>query len=98
MAAGLAYWRNGLSDPGHSHRPWSPHDLAADNKQESFMKGSLLDSNPWLREPGRRAELMRVSVASSSAIEGIVKPFREKATSTVTRPARQRAKSEPTRG
>lgn len=62
------------------------------------MATSLLESNPWLREPGRRAELMRVSAASSSAVEGIVKPFREKAASTVTRPARKRAKSAPTRG
>lgn len=63
------------------------------------MKGSLLESNPWLREPDRRAALMLVSAASSSAVEGIVKPFRAKATSSaVTRLARKRAKSEPTRG
>lgn len=63
------------------------------------MKTSLLESNPWLREPGRRAELLRVSAASSSAVEGIVMPFRTKATPAVTRPARQHAnKSGPTRG
>ncbi len=59
---------------------------------------SLLESNPWLREPARRAELLRVSAASSSAVEGIVKPFREKAENTVTRAARNRAKSGPARG
>lgn len=63
------------------------------------MKTSLLESNLWLRDPGRRAELLRVSAASSSAVEGIVMPFRTKATFTVTRPARLRAKkSVPTRG
>jgi hypothetical protein len=62
------------------------------------MKGSLLDSNPWLREPRRRAALLRVSAASSSAIEGIFQPFREKAAGTVSQPARKRAKSAPARG
>lgn len=62
------------------------------------MKHSLLQSNPWLREPARRAALLRVSAASSSAVEGIVQPFREPATATVSRPARQRAKSAPARG
>lgn len=63
------------------------------------MKTSLLESNPWLREPGQRAELLRVSAASSSAVEGIVMPFRAMATPAVKRPARKRAKkSGPTRG
>lgn len=62
-----------------------------------LMKVSLLESNPWLRVPGRRAALLRVSAASSSAIEGIVKPFGDKADGTVTRSTRKRAKSEPTR-
>lgn len=63
------------------------------------MTTSLRDSNPWLREPDRRAELLRVSAASSSAVEGIVQPFRVKAAATVTRPARPRAKqSGPKRG
>ena len=65
----------------------------------NVMKDSLLNSNPWLREPGRRAALLRVSAASSSAIEGIVKPFQAKPLATIKRPARApRAKSEPTRG
>ena len=62
------------------------------------MKGSLLDSNPWLREPRRRATLLRVSAASSSAVEGIFQPFREKPPVPVSRPARKRAKSAPERG
>lgn len=62
------------------------------------MKGSLLDSNPWLREPKQRAALLHNSAASSSAIEGIFKPFRDMAATTVTHPGRKRAKSEPTPG
>jgi hypothetical protein len=63
------------------------------------MKTTLRDSNPWLRDPGQRAELLRVSAASSSAVEGIVQPFRTKAATTVKRPARPHAKkSGPTRG
>lgn len=63
-----------------------------------FMKGSLLESNFWLREPHRRAALLRVSAASSSAVEGIFRPFSEKAAGSVSHPARKRAQSEPTRG
>lgn len=63
------------------------------------MKTTLRQSNPWLRDPGQRAELLRVSAASSSAIEGIVQPFRIKPANAVTRPARPRAKkSVTTRG
>lgn len=61
------------------------------------MKGSLIDSNPWLREPRRRATLLRVSAASSSAVEGIFQPFREKPV-TVSRPSHKRAKSARVRG
>jgi hypothetical protein len=54
----------------------------------------LLSSNPWLLEPGRRAELLRVSAASSSAIEGIVKPFVDKSARTLNRASQlPRAKS-----
>lgn len=62
------------------------------------MKTSLRESNPWLRDPGQRAELLRVSAASSSAIEGIVQPFRIKPAPTVARPARPRAKKSVTTG
>ena len=63
------------------------------------MKDSLLNSNPWLREPSRREALLRASAASSSAVEGIVKPFRAKAAGTVSPLARApRVKSGATRG
>lgn len=42
------------------------------------MATSLLRQNPWLRDAERRAEAMRVSAASSSAVEGIRKPFEDK--------------------
>lgn len=62
------------------------------------MKDSLLNSNPWLRDPARRAAMLRVSAASSSAVEGIVKPFRGKAADIVNRQKPKRAKSEPAPG
>lgn len=62
------------------------------------MKTCLRDSNPWLREPGRRAELLRISAASSSAVAGIAWPFRLKAAPAGTL-ARQRPKTPgPARG
>lgn len=62
------------------------------------MKTCLRDSNPWLREPVRRAELLRTSAASSSAVAGIVWPLRLKAATTGTL-ARQRPTTPgPTRG
>jgi hypothetical protein len=39
------------------------------------MSITLLNSNPYLRDPVRRAAALRVSAASSSAVEGIRKPF-----------------------
>ena len=57
------------------------------------MKGSLLECNVWLRDPKRREAAMRLSAASSSAIEGIFKPFRNMDAETVKRPSRKRAKS-----
>ncbi|MDP2823539.1 MAG: hypothetical protein Q8O52_12800 [Sulfuritalea sp.] len=39
------------------------------------MAATLLQQNPWLRDPKMRAESIRVSAASSSAVEGIRKPF-----------------------
>ena len=57
------------------------------------MKDSLLECNMWLRDPKRREAAMRLSAASSSAIEGIFKPFRNMDAETVKRPSRKRAKS-----
>lgn len=63
------------------------------------MKSSLQNSNPWLLEPGRRAELLRLSAASSSAIEGIVKPFLDKPAPALERaPRSPRVKSGPALG
>jgi hypothetical protein len=39
------------------------------------MAEKLLSSNPYLREPGARKKSVRLSAASSSAIEGIRRPF-----------------------
>ena len=39
------------------------------------MTTSLRKQNPWLRDPKGRDEAMRVSAASSSAVESIRKPF-----------------------
>ena len=43
----------------------------------------LSESNPYLRDPVKRAQLLRTSAASSSAIEGIRKPFAEKSNSPI---------------
>jgi hypothetical protein len=39
------------------------------------MSESLLKSNPYLRDPAQRAAGLLRSAASSSAVEGIRKPF-----------------------
>lgn len=39
------------------------------------MSKSLLTTNPYLRDPKTRWTALRVSAASSSAVEGIRKPF-----------------------
>ena len=39
------------------------------------MAATLLEQNPWLRDPKQREALLRASAASSSAVEGIHKPF-----------------------
>ncbi len=36
---------------------------------------SLLQQNPWLRDPKTREKAMRIAAASSSAVEGIRRPF-----------------------
>jgi len=70
-----------------------------DLSDNSGMKKSLLHSNPWLLPANRRAELLRVSAASSSAVEGIVKPFADKSAHAIRSAARSpRAKSGSTPG
>lgn len=44
------------------------------------MSVSLLKSNPYLREVAKRRAALRISAASSSAVEGIRLPFAEAAT------------------
>ena len=41
------------------------------------MKSRLSVSNPYLRDPAKRARAVLKSVASSSAIEGIHAPFKK---------------------
>lgn len=43
------------------------------------MAGSLLLENPWLRDEVKRKSALHRSAASSSAVEGIVKPFTQPA-------------------
>ena len=62
------------------------------------MKGSLLETNPWLRNPQKRAALLHVSAATSSAVEGIKTPFRDDARGKVTLPSRKPPRSEPEHG
>ena len=57
------------------------------------MKNTLATTNPYLRDRAKRGAALRVSAESSSAVEGIRKPFSSiKPARTVTRPARKGAK------
>nr|VFJ92358.1 MAG: hypothetical protein BECKH772A_GA0070896_100428 [Candidatus Kentron sp. H]VFJ93329.1 MAG: hypothetical protein BECKH772B_GA0070898_100428 [Candidatus Kentron sp. H]VFK00119.1 MAG: hypothetical protein BECKH772C_GA0070978_100408 [Candidatus Kentron sp. H] len=42
------------------------------------MAKPLLQENPWVRDPKKRKRALRRSAASSSAVEGIHKPFAAK--------------------
>lgn len=42
------------------------------------MKNTLSKSNPYMRDPATRERLVYRSVASSSAVEGIRAPFKDK--------------------
>lgn len=53
------------------------------------MAKSLLQQNIWLRGDAQRAAAMRISAASSSAVEGIRKPFA--AAAKPIKPARRKA-------
>lgn len=44
------------------------------------MAESLLKQNVWLRDATQRADALRLAAASSSAVEGIIKPFTRAAT------------------
>ena len=59
-----------------------------------FMSVSLLKTNPYLRDPKARAAALRIAAASSSAIEGIHKPFaQDKRAAKVTSAPRKAGKS-----
>lgn len=49
----------------------------------------LLESNPYLRDPATRARALRIAAASSSAVEGIRKPY---AVASLKAPARKNPK------
>ena len=53
------------------------------------MSTKLSDSNPYLRDPALRQRSVLVSVATSSAIEGIRAPFKKKA--STAKPAAKKA-------
>lgn len=53
------------------------------------MAKSLLQQNIWLRGDAQRVAAMRISAASSSAVEGIRKPFA--AAAKPVKPARRKA-------
>jgi len=53
------------------------------------MSTKLSDSNPYLRDPTLRQRSVLVSVATSSAIEGIRAPFKKKA--SAAKPAAKKA-------
>jgi hypothetical protein len=52
------------------------------------VRTSLLQSNPYLRDPDMRKAALRVSAATSSAVEGIRKPFMKASPAKVAKPAR----------
>lgn len=56
------------------------------------MAATLLQQNPYLRNPKTREESIRVAVSTSSAVEGIRKPFAA-SKKPVTAPPRKAAKS-----
>lgn len=56
------------------------------------MSKSLIETNPFLRDPKVRRVALRISAASSSAVEGIRKPFAKPGddTAVTTKPARRK--------
>jgi len=62
------------------------------------MVATLLQQNPYLRDPVKRRAALRVSAASSSAVEGIRKPFADSTPLNVRAPSRRRAASGAQRG
>jgi hypothetical protein len=73
------------------------HSISA-TKVLNIMAATLLQQNPYLRDPTKRRAALRVSAASSSAVEGIRKPFADSNPLTAPAPSRKRAKSAAQRG
>ena len=67
-------------------------------KKALDMAATLLQQNPYLRDPAKRRAALRVSAASSSAVEGIRKPFASGKPLTEAAPTHKRAKSAAQRG
>ncbi len=55
-------------------------------------KGSLAETNPWLRDPVMRKKALLIAAATSSAVEGIHAPYRELLKS-LKKPARESKRS-----
>lgn len=72
------------------------HSISA--KKALNMAASLLQQNPYLRDPVARRAALRISAASSSAVEGIRKPFADSKPLTAQAPTHKRAKSAAQRG
>jgi hypothetical protein len=51
---------------------------------------SLLEQNPWLRDAKTRKKSMRTAAATSSAVEGIRKPFANRGKTIKTVSARKK--------
>ncbi len=63
---------------GHGGRPSAPNWSRPGSGRGcgyNGRMGSLVKQNRWLRDPAVRARAMRVAAASSSAVEGIRKPY-----------------------
>lgn len=57
------------------------------------MAANLLSSNPYLRDPATRKKSVRMAVASSSAVEGIHRPFTAPKKNAVTAATRKKTGS-----
>lgn len=62
------------------------------------MADTLLQQNPYLRDPAKRRAALRISAVSSSAVEGIRKPFADSTPLTAQAPSRKRTLSGAQRG
>jgi hypothetical protein len=54
------------------------------DRDDAPVSKSLLATNPYLRDPEARRAALEVSAASSSAVEGIRKPFAKRDSDTAS--------------